>query len=143
MVQGQVCLGLSKAQRLATSLKTKEEINKSKGRPGKRKANHGSGSLRKDGYRILMMPEHPNAMKGGRLLEHTYVMSLHLGRPLKKGEFVHHRNGIKCDNRIDNLELWTTVQPNGVRVKDLISFCTHFLSLYGCEIVKPDLLWSK
>ena len=62
------------------------------------------------GYVLIWMPEHPNA-KAGRgksyVYEHRLVMSNHLGRPLTKGEFVHHRNGIKDDNRLDNLELMT------------------------------------
>lgn len=64
----------------------------------------------KMGYIQIWMPEHPNARMGrgkGYIHEHRLVMSQHLGRPLESYEFVHHRNGIKDDNRIENLELLT------------------------------------
>jgi hypothetical protein len=58
------------------------------------------------GYVMIFAPKHPKATKLDKYIyEHILVMEEHLGRYLKKGEIVHHRNGIKTDNRIENLQL--------------------------------------
>lgn len=79
---------------------------------GARSSNWKGGRITEGatGYILIWMPEHPNAKVGKRksyVYEHRLVMSQHLGRPLTSSEFVHHRNGIKNDNRIENLELLT------------------------------------
>ena len=59
--------------------------------------------------KIYPHPEGYNRIKinGKLVLEHRYIMSQHLGRDLTNREVVHHKNGIKTDNRIENLELLT------------------------------------
>lgn len=57
------------------------------------------------GYVHIKKPNHPNADQRGYVLEHVYVMSEHLGRPINKDEVVHHINGKKDDNRLQNLKV--------------------------------------
>lgn len=68
-------------------------------------------------------------------LQHRVVMEEYLNRPLLAHENVHHMNGQRDDNRIENLELWSRAQPSGQRVEDKISWMIEFLSDYGFSVI--------
>lgn len=99
----------------------------------------GGRSLASGGYISILDRDHPNANDRGRVLEHVAVMSRALGRPLRKGETVHHVNGVRDDNRLENLELWSSSHPSGQRVVDKVEWARRILADYEQEIgFTPD-----
>lgn len=87
--------------------------------------------ISKDGYVYVYFRAHPNCDKEGRIFEHRLIMEKRLGRYLLPFENVHHKNGIRNDNRTENLELWVKAQPAGARVKDVVKWAKEIIKLYG------------
>ena len=98
------------------------------GPAGKIVPEHNHGHL-VDGYRRIKV-------NGVFILEHRAVMQEYLGRELFPHENVHHLNGNRLDNRIENLELWSRSQPPGQRIEDKVSWAIELLKTYKPELLK-------
>lgn len=68
---------------------------------------NGEGSRFRNGNIFLYKPGHPNSAKNGKILEHYYVMSGHLGRKIEKYEYIEHLDGDRSNNNINNLKIST------------------------------------
>ena len=96
-----------KARRLGL-YKTKEMEfnNRSLARRYEKGANWKGGRKKnKAGYILVLDHEHPSSHVSGYILEHVMIAEKMIGRRLKHNEIVHHKNGVKTDNRPENLEV--------------------------------------
>ena len=96
----------------------------------------GNGCL-SHGYRKVCVPRELLHLTNGDtyVTEHRLVMAMHLGRPLEPDETVHHINGVRTDNRLENLELWSTAHPKGQRVEDKVEFAVEILRRYTPQLL--------
>lgn len=99
----------------------------------------GGKTKSSSGYVLVQSPLHPAAQANGYVPEHRLAMEQIIGRPLLPEETVHHKNGIRTDNRPENLELWSSRQPKGQRVTDLVAWAEEILSLYDAAKIPLPL----
>lgn len=94
---------------MAKSLKQKEHLERLNSNQKGENNRHWNGGETKtqNGYVYLLNREHPRSGRFGYVFQHIVVMEAHIGRFLVKGEVVHHKNGIRHDNRLENLALMT------------------------------------
>ncbi len=85
------------------------KIKMSLSKVGKNNPSYLSGRIiNTQGYILILNRSHPNALNGKYVYEHRFVMEQHLGRLLTSKEEIHHINGVRDDNRIENLRLFAS-----------------------------------
>ncbi len=94
----------------------------------------GEGVVTKRGYREIKHGENRGK------LEHRIVFETHYGIKLLKHQSIHHINGIKTDNRIENLELWDSSQPYGQRVEDKLDYYFNMIMKYKDNPLYEDII---
>lgn len=72
----------------------------------------------KDGYLRMYAAKHPFADGRKEIHVHVMVMEMHIGRRICESECVHHKNEIKTDNRIENLELMSHAAHSAIHAKE-------------------------
>ena len=89
------------------------------------------------GYRYVRVPPDVRYLTEGAstCAEHRLVMAIALGRPLTADESVHHRDGDRLNNSLENLELWTRWQPSGQRIEDRLDAAKALLERYAPELL--------
>lgn len=92
--------------------------------------------ITEDGYVVIANASYPGAKFPNQTKEHIVVMTRHLGRPLYKNETVHHKNGMRADNKLKNLELRASNHGKGQSIPDLIAFAQEVLLRYAPSVLK-------
>jgi len=109
---------------LARSPKGRKQPHCQKCRFGENSWNWRGGHLNAQGYVMARREDRSPTFK------HRIVMEGHLGRRLHKDETVHHKNGVRDDNRIENLELWVGAHPRGLKIPDAVKWAEEMLERY-------------
>lgn len=77
---------------------------------GKYHGHYKGGQIKAKGYIWFLRPDHPRRTRRNYVKRCWLVMEEAIGRPLKPGELIHHKNGVKTDDRLENLEISDLVQ---------------------------------
>ena len=109
-------------EQLMCSIKCRQS-NNAHGRKGQKTGRHLTQykqRLTKDGHLRMYAAKHPYANGRKEIPVHVMIMERHIGRSLRIGECVHHANGIKADNRLENLRLETHSNHSSSHMKEIV-----------------------
>jgi len=116
----QRCVPCTSRRRLTGSRPWQSERQRGPNNPAWKGGLTGAGKHGRYTYQLVSSddPLRVMANRQGYVIQHRLIIARWLGRPLERHEQVHHRNGNRGDNRLENLELWKRSQPCGVRQAD-------------------------
>jgi hypothetical protein len=105
---------------------------------GEASSNYKGGRLSYGGYISILKRDHPYCSKLGYVAEHRLVIEKEIGRYLTKQEHVHHKNHIKYDNRIENLEI---LSPSNHIIREQVCVnCPLYKSSQSVQLDKDELI---
>lgn len=104
---------------------------------------NGGKTVNSQGYILIYSPDHPYKDKRNYVRKHRLVMEEHLGRYLKPDENVHHKNGDKQDNRLENLELLTKNEHDELHGKEASAYYESKRIKKVCPVCNKKFSVSK
>lgn len=95
-----------------------------------------AGSLTEIRRKSLSVNTGQGRSRGTATRRSPMFSSIGASTPLHTDESIHHKNGVRSDNRLENLELWSRSQPSGQRVEDKIAWALEFLAQYAPHMLR-------